>query len=208
MHHGTNKYAGYPLLPLVWHFTLYESPFLITWPQLSIPLNSRLVAYYRKSRTIPCLRLLSRSPALVLFICMLLLYLIVYGYTSWRRGSSLVPSPYTPPGKKRPGGWSGISWSYSPKMVRTNEIARLATIMSLTTVTFWNPLKYLHFFERVWHKMFWTLVARWQSQSVCKPKKFDLVHQTVSPLERVRSGNMTRREGEELLLWQLHCIVY
>ena len=41
-------------------------------------------------------------------------------------GTSLVPSPCAPPGEKRSGEQSQIS--YSPKVVRTNEIARSVII--------------------------------------------------------------------------------
>ena len=41
---------------------------------------------------------------------------------------SLVPSPRAPPGEKRSGQQSRISWDYSPKVVRTNEIARSVVI--------------------------------------------------------------------------------
>ena len=37
---------------------------------------------------------------------------------------SLVTSPRAPPGEKRSGEPSRISWAYYPKAVRTNEIAR------------------------------------------------------------------------------------
>ena len=37
---------------------------------------------------------------------------------------SLVPSPHTPPGKKWSSEQSVISWAYSPKVVKTNEIVR------------------------------------------------------------------------------------
>ena len=40
----------------------------------------------------------------------------------------LMPSPYVPPGEKRSGEQSRISWAYSQKVVRTNEIARLLII--------------------------------------------------------------------------------
>ena len=43
--------------------------------------------------------------------------------------SSLVPRPCTPPGKKRSGERSLISWAYYPKRVMTNEIARSVIIM-------------------------------------------------------------------------------
>ena len=42
--------------------------------------------------------------------------------------SSLVPRPHTPPGKKRSGEQSRISWAYYPNVVMTNEIARSVII--------------------------------------------------------------------------------
>ena len=39
--------------------------------------------------------------------------------------ASLMPSLHAPPGKKQSGEQSQISWAYSPKVVRTNAIARL-----------------------------------------------------------------------------------
>jgi len=44
---------------------------------------------------------------------------------------SLVPTLHTPPGKKRSGEQSRFSWAYSPKVVKTNEIAR-SVIITLT----------------------------------------------------------------------------
>ena len=41
---------------------------------------------------------------------------------------SLVTSACTPPGEKRSGKQSQISWAYYPKAVRTNEIARSVII--------------------------------------------------------------------------------
>ena len=38
--------------------------------------------------------------------------------------ASLVSSPRAPPGEKRSGERSRISWAYSPKRWKTNEIAR------------------------------------------------------------------------------------
>ena len=38
--------------------------------------------------------------------------------------ASLVPTPRAPPGEKRSGERSRISWAYSPKRWKTNEIAR------------------------------------------------------------------------------------
>ena len=45
-----------------------------------------------------------------------------------RIGSSLVPCPRAPPGEKRSGERSRISWAYYPKRVMTNEIARSVII--------------------------------------------------------------------------------
>ena len=63
---------------------------------------------------------------------------------------------------------------------------------SLTTVKF----VYLHsstrtFFERVGRKMFWALLGYIVAKACASPRKFDLVHQTVSPRERVESGDET-----------------
>ena len=46
-------------------------------------------------------------------------------YVKWCSISlNLVPSPHAPPGEKL----SQISWAYSPKVVRTNEVARSVII--------------------------------------------------------------------------------
>ena len=42
-----------------------------------------------------------------------------------RGRNNLVPSSHTPPGEKRSGEQSRISWAYSPKVVGTNEIVAL-----------------------------------------------------------------------------------
>ena len=39
-----------------------------------------------------------------------------------------MPRPHAPPGEKRSGERSRISWAYYPKVVMTNEIARLVII--------------------------------------------------------------------------------
>ena len=44
---------------------------------------------------------------------------------------SLVPSPCASPGEKQFGERSQISWAYSPKVVRTNEIVRLDVALPL-----------------------------------------------------------------------------
>ena len=46
----------------------------------------------------------------------------------WRRPASLVPTPRAPPGKKQSGEQSRISWTYSLKQWKTNEIARTLII--------------------------------------------------------------------------------
>ena len=79
-------------------------------------------------------------------------------YLSSMSHPSLVPTPRAPPGEKRSGKWSRISWAYSPKRWKTNEIVR-SLITSLT-------LKFIHlhssirtFFEWVFCKKFWTLLG-------------------------------------------------
>ena len=42
---------------------------------------------------------------------------------------SLVPRPHAPPGEKRSGEQSRISWAYYPNSVMTNEIGRSVIIM-------------------------------------------------------------------------------
>ena len=76
-------------------------------------------------------------------------------------------------GEKQSGERSRISQVYSPKVVMTNEIARLVTITStsLTTVKFlkstWVSIPFLSGFGVL-------KVARWYChKSVRKPKKFD-----------------------------------
>ena len=75
---------------------------------------------------------------------------------------SLVPRPHTPPGKKRSGEQSQISWAYYPKVVTTNEIARLV----IMTYTFLTTVKFVHFhlsintfLSRFGHRMFWSLLG-------------------------------------------------
>ena len=105
---------------------------------------------------------------------------------------NLMLSPWAPPSEKQSGEWSWISWAYSPKVVRTNEITRLVIIMY--HLPYNNKYLYLSirtFLERVWHKMFWALLG-YTVASACKPKKFDFLHQTVSPGERVGSGDKTK----------------
>ena len=62
-----------------------------------------------------------------------------------------------------------------------------AWIMHDTCIHAWNTLKHACFMYRISSR-----VARLHyRKSVCWPKKFDLVHQTVSPCERVGSGDET-----------------
>ena len=48
-------------------------------------------------------------------------------WSTWST-ASLVPCLCVPPGEKRPGERSRISWAYYPKVVMTNEIARSVII--------------------------------------------------------------------------------
>ena len=52
---------------------------------------------------------------------------------------SLVPLLHVPPSKKRSGEQSRISWAYSPKVVKTNEIARLVIITYICSSPFDYP---------------------------------------------------------------------
>ena len=54
-----------------------------------------------------------------------------------------------------------------------------------------SPLKYHTLLERVFRKMFWSLLGDTVTKTVNQPNKFDWVHQTVSPCERVWSGDQT-----------------
>ena len=60
-----------------------------------------------------------------------------YKVNQARLSSSLIvcPALFAPLGEKLSGEQNQISWAYSQKVVRTNEIVRLA-IISLTTITF------------------------------------------------------------------------
>ena len=67
---------------------------------------------------------------------------------------SLVPSPRVPLGEKWSGEQSQISWAYTPKVVRTNEIVRLAYIALFFTTVNLFFIGTRTFFEQVWFKMF------------------------------------------------------
>ena len=56
----------------------------------------------------------------------LLLFWEAFIYGTW--SDSLVPRPRAPPGERRSGERSRISWAYYPKRVMTNEIARSVII--------------------------------------------------------------------------------
>ena len=85
--------------------------------------------------------------------------------------------PCVPPSEKQSAEQSQISCAYSQKVVRTNEIAR-SVIDSLTKIILLNCLY-----------LFWVClpqntlnVARLHChQSMCKPKKFNLLHQILFP---------------------------
>ena len=95
-----------------------------------------------------------------------------------------MPNPCVPPGEKWSGEQSQISWAYFPEVVRTNEIARFllpsTSLISYSSIsTFFSRYDIMN-------------VARWHChKSVHQPKKFDLVHPTVSPHEKVGSGGET-----------------
>ena len=84
--------------------------------------------------------------------------------SNWSLSSSLVPRLCAPPSETRSGERSRISWAYYPNRVMTNEIARSVIIRS----TFFTTVKLIlsisirasvPFFERVGHKMFWSLLG-------------------------------------------------
>ena len=64
---------------------------------------------------------------------------------------SLVPRPRAPPGEKQSGEQSRFSWAYSPKVVRTNEIALSGIIMQHFSKYLYLSIRTL--FQRVWYKM-------------------------------------------------------
>ena len=99
---------------------------------------------------------------------------------------SLMPTQRMPPDAKWSGEGSQISWVYSLKLVKTYEIVR--SLIRSTSLT--HYFKYLYFFELVFRKIFWTLLGysvpkapASQRNSTC------FLHQTVSPCERVGSGD-------------------
>ena len=114
--------------------------------------------------------------------------------------SSLVPTLHAPSGVKWSGEQSRISWAYYPKWVMTNEIVRLLIITQhfpYNSKICLTPFEYL-FLSGLSAKCF----ERCQvtlSQNACQPKKFNVIHQTVSARERVGSGDQTSlQHGTEL----------
>ena len=100
----------------------------------------------------------------------------------------LVPRPHTPPSEKQSGEQSWISWACYQNVVRTDEIVRLVIICTCISL-----LEYPYLFEWVCCKMFWTLLGDTVTKVCGRPKKFNLVHQTVSPHEGVESGDETSK---------------
>ena len=99
-----------------------------------------------------------------------------HNYQQATHSISLVPSPHTPPSEKRSGECK-LNFLV-PQNQWDCEIG--------------NSAPFLSGFN--WRKNFLN-IARWHCcKSVCKPKKFDLVHQTVFPRERVGSGDETNIE--------------
>ena len=76
----------------------------------------------------------------------------------------------------------------------------LSSIFCLITPNFQCEARFSEYFEQVWHKIFQTLVGD-SPKSVCSLyKKFNLVHRTVSPHERVASGDKTLYQ---VVAWEL-----
>ena len=70
----------------------------------------------------------------------------------------------------------------------------------LITPNFQCEASFSEYFEQVWHKIFQSLVGD-SPKSVCSLyKKFNLVHQTVSPRDRVASGDKTLYQ---VVAWEL-----
>ena len=86
---------------------------------------------------------------------------------------SLVPNPCAAPAERQSGEQRQISWAYSPKVVRTNEIARLAIITKhfpYNSKTFCLYSSIRTFFEQVWYKMFWTLLGDTVAKVCASPR--------------------------------------
>jgi len=50
-------------------------------------------------------------------------------YMEWQKNLASFPTCFAPPSKKQSYEWIQIPWAYSTKVVRINEIAKLAIIM-------------------------------------------------------------------------------
>ena len=77
-----------------------------------------------------CLALLGRLGVVVHYQSIIVNDVMVMYCKEWymKNLPSLMPTPHVPPGEKRSGERSQISWAYSPKRWKTNEIARLLII--------------------------------------------------------------------------------
>ena len=88
--------------------------------------------------------------------------------------ATLVSCPARAPlGEKLSGKWSRISWAYSPKQWKTNEIARSLIITQYFPYNFKiysSPFKYSYFFEWVFHKIFWTLLGYTVTKAPASPR--------------------------------------
>ena len=118
---------------------------------------------------------------------------------------SLVPTQRMPPDAKLSGEGSQISWTYFLKLVKTYKIARSLIhtySTSLTTVKLFHLHSSIYFFELVFRKIFWMLLGYTVAKAPGSPKKFNLLHQTVSPRERVGSGEEASFVPRRL--WSVH----
>ena len=103
--------------------------------------------------------------------------------TWWLVPPSLVPTPRATPGDKRSGEQSRISWAFSPKRWKTNEIVRSLIIntplqhsnffisIRVSVLFFWSGFPSIRaFFERVFHKIFWTLLGYTVAKAPATPR--------------------------------------
>ena len=92
---------------------------------------------------------------------------MLQGIWSWPT-LSFVTSPHTPPGEKRSGKQSQISWAYYPKVVRTNEIVRSVHCPYNSKICHLY-LSIRPFFEQVC-KRFWTLLGYNVAKACASPR--------------------------------------
>ena len=97
-----------------------------------------------------------------------------------------------PPDAKQSVEGSQISWAYFLKLVKTYEIARSLIntySTSLTTVKLFHLHSSIYFYWAGFPQIFWTLLGYTVAKAPGSPRIFNLFHQTVSPCEKVGSGD-------------------